>query len=198
MFFFFFVSLGIPVSSNWFLARYYCKHFRRVERRQRVCDVFALPSNPRNTHILIFTRTSNIHIYPLVWYKNIYLIRKYAFKSFFPPYLRIYKLILVIVCTDRVYDKKKNSRARDERRYALKEKKKKDVQINRVASIFLKNSFVVYTYLQKSNAHARAFIARPSIATRIKGDCCHARYPRVATSRAFQGLEAKWAVVRLL
>ena len=181
MFFFFFVSLGIPASSNWFLARYYCKHFRRVERRQRVCDVFALPSNPRNTHILIFTRTSNIHIYPLVWYKNIYLIRKYAFKSFFPPYLRIYKLILVIVCTDRVYDKKK-----------------KDVQINRVASIFLKNSFVVYTYLQKSNAHARAFIARPSIATRIKGDCCHARYPRVATSRAFQGLEAKWAVVRLL
>lgn len=73
--------------------------------------------------------------------------------------------------------------------YALKKKKRS------YKSIALRQSFsklVRRLYLPtKEYTHARAFIARPSIATRIKGDCCHARYSRVATSHAFQGLEAK-------
>lgn len=81
-------------------------------------------------------------------------------------------------------------------RFALKKKKDK------YKSIALRQYFsklVRRLYLPtKEHTHARAFIARPSIATRIKGDCCQARYPRVATLRAFQGLEAKWAVVRFL
>lgn len=84
-------------------------------------------------------------------------------------------------------------------RFALK---KREREKKTYKSIALRQSFsklVRRLYLPtKEHMHARTFIAWPSIATRIKGDCCHARYPRVATSRVFQGLETKWAVVRRL